>query len=161
MGSEMCIRDRLKLGRVDAVTVNPPFSVLLIREGFPLLAHSAKIVSFPIGGVATTLKKINQNRDQVKRVVKAEMEALRYLRQQPQGTIDLISKRFAIEPAVAADSYQIAVDAFNDGRILLPAMERLLDADKRDGNIAKSVTVDQVADPSLAEEIFKELYSGR
>ena len=161
LGDHKTLYEALKLGRVDAVTVNPPFSVLLIREGFPLLAHSAKIVSFPIGGVATTLKKINQNRDQVKRVVRAEMEALRYLRQQPQGTIDLISKRFAIEPAVAADSYQIAIDAFNDGRILLPAMERLLDADKRDGNIAKSVTVDQVADPSLAEEIFKELYSGR
>ena len=161
LGDHKTLYEALKLGRVDAVTVNPPFSVLLIREGFPLLAHSAKIVSFPIGGIATTLKKISQNRDQVKRVVRAEMEALRYLRQQPQGTIDLISKRFAIEPAVAADSYQIAVDAFNDGRILFPAMERLLDADKRDGNIAKSVTVDQVADPSLAEEIFKELYSGR
>ena len=161
LGDHKTLYEALKLGRVDAVTVNPPFSVLLMREGFPLLAHSAKIVSFPIGGVATTLKKINQNHDQVKRVVKAEMEALRYLRQQPQGTIDLISKRFAIEPAVAAESYQIAVDAFNDGRILFPAMERLLDADKRDGNIAKSVTVDQVADPSLAEEIFKELYSGR
>ena len=161
LGDHKTLYEALKLGRVDAVTVNPPFSVLLMREGFPLLAHSAKIVSFPIGGVATTLKKINQNRDQVKRVVKAEMEALKYLRQQPQGTIDLISKRFAIEPAVATESYQIAVDAFNDGRILFPAMERLLDADKRDGNIAKSVTVDQVADPSLAEEIFKELYSSR
>jgi NitT/TauT family transport system substrate-binding protein len=161
LGDHKTLYEALKLGRVDAVTVNPPFSVLLMREGFPLLAHSAKIVSFPIGGVATTLKKINQNRDQVKRVVKAEMEALRYLRQQPQGTIDLISKRFAIEPAVAAESYQIAVDAFNDGRILFPAMERLLDADKRDGTIAKSVTVDQVAEPSLAEEIFKELYSSR
>jgi hypothetical protein len=83
------------------------------------------------------------------------------LRQQPQGTIDVISKRFAIEPVVAADSYKVAVDAFNDGRILLPAMERLLDADKRDGAIDKSVTVDQVADVSLAEEVFKELSTGR
>jgi hypothetical protein len=62
---------------------------------------------------------------------------------------------------VAADSYKVAVDAFNDGRILLPAMERLLDADKRDGAIDKSVTVDQVADVSLAEEVFKELSTGR
>ncbi|HSE87576.1 MAG TPA: ABC transporter substrate-binding protein [Candidatus Binatia bacterium] len=161
LGDHKTLYEALKLGRVDAVTVNPPFSVLLMREAFPLLAHSAKIVSFPIGGVATTLRKINQNRDQVKRVLRAEMEALRYLRQQPQGTIDVISNRFAIEPAVAAESYKIAVDAFNDGRILFPAMDRLLDADKRDGAIDKSVTVDQVADASLAEEVFKELGRGR
>jgi NitT/TauT family transport system substrate-binding protein len=161
LGDHQRLYEALKLGRVDAVTVNPPFSVLLIREGFPLLAHSAKIVSFPIGGVATTLKKINQNRDQVRRVVKAEMEALRYVRQQPQGTIELIGKRFAIEPGVAAESYKLAVDAFNDGRILFAAMEGLLDADKKAGAIDKSVTVDQVADPSFAEEVFKELYSAR
>jgi NitT/TauT family transport system substrate-binding protein len=161
LGDHKTLYEALKLGRVDAVTVNPPFSVLLMREGFPLMAHSAKIVSFPIGGVATTIRKISQNRDQVKCVLKAEMEALRYLRRQPQGTIDLISKRFAIEPEVAAESYRIAVDAFNDGRILSPAMERLLDADKRDGAIAKSVTVDQVTDASLAEEVFKELTLGR
>jgi hypothetical protein len=40
-------------------------------------------------------------------------------------------------------------------------MERLLDADKRDGAIAKSVTVDHVTDASLAEEVFKELTAGR
>jgi hypothetical protein len=83
------------------------------------------------------------------------------VRQQPQGTIDVISRRFAIEPAVAAESYRIAVDASNDGRIVHAAMERLLDADKRDGAIAKSVTVDQVAEAALAEEVFKEMGAGR
>ena len=157
LGDHKTLYEALKLGRVDAVTVNPPFSVLLIREGFPLLAHSAKIVSFPIGGVATTLKKINQNRDQVKRVVKAEMEALRYLRQQPQGTIDLISKRFAIEPAVAADSYRLVIGAFSDGKISLQGVEKLLDSDKADGAIPKSVTVNQVVDVSLVEEMLRDM----
>jgi NitT/TauT family transport system substrate-binding protein len=161
LGDHRTLYEALKQGRVDAATVNPPFSVLLQREGFPLVAHSAKLISFPIAGLSTTVRKIQQNRAQVKRVLRAEMEALRYLRQQPQGTIDLISKRFATDAAVAAESYRLAIDAFNDGRISSQAMDRLLDADKKAGAVPKSVTIDQVADASLAEEVFKEMGGGR
>jgi len=157
LGDHRTLYEALKQGRVDAVTVNPPFSVLLKKEGFPLLAHSAKIVAFPIAGLSTTLRKITQNRAQVKKVLRADMEALRYLRQQPQGTIDLIAKRFAADPAVAAESYRMVIDSFNDGRISSEAMDKLLDSDKKVGAIPQSITLDQVADPSLAEEVFKEM----
>ena len=161
LGDHRTLYEALKQGRVDAATVNPPFSVMLQRERFPLIAHSAKLISFPIAGLSTTVRKINQNRAQVKRVIRAEMEALRYLRQQPQGTIDLISKRFATDAEVAADSYRLAIDAFNDGRISFQGMERLLDSDKKAGAIPKSVTVDQVVEASLAEEVFKEMGGSR
>ena len=157
LGDHKFLYEALKAGRVDAVTINPPFSVLLRREGFPLLANAAKIVTFPFGGLATSLKNINENRVQVKRVLKAEIEALRYLRNQPQGTIDLISKRFAIDPSVADESYRLVIEAFTDGKISSRGVEILLDMDKKDGAISNAVTVNHLVDPSLAEEVFREM----
>jgi NitT/TauT family transport system substrate-binding protein len=161
LGDHNYMFEALKLGRVDAVTINPPYSVLLKREGFPLLADAAKIVSFPFGGLATTLKKIQENRAQVKRVLKAELEALRYIHKQSQGTIDLISRRFSMEQSVAADSYRLVIGAFSDGKVSLQGVERMLDSDKADGAIPKSVTVNQVVDVSLLEEVLKEIDAGR
>ena len=157
LGDHKFLYEALKAGRVDAVTINPPYSVLLRREGFPLLANAAKIVTFPFGGLATSLKNIHENRVQVKKVLKAEIEALRYLRNQPQGTIDLISKRFAIDPSVADESYRLVIEAFTDGKISSRGVEILLDMDKKDGAISNAVTVNQVVDPSLAEEVFREM----
>jgi ABC-type nitrate/sulfonate/bicarbonate transport system substrate-binding protein len=157
LGDHNYMFEALKLGRVDAVTINPPYSVLLKREGFLLLADAAKVVSFPFGGLATTLKKIHDNRAQVKKVLKAELEALRYIHKQAQGTTDLISRRFAMEHSVAAESYRLVIGAFSDGKISLQGVEKLLDSDKADGAILKSVTVNQVVDVSLVEEVLRDM----
>jgi NitT/TauT family transport system substrate-binding protein len=157
LGDHKFLYEALKAGRVDAVTINPPFSVLLRREGFPLLANAAKIVTFPFGGLATSLKNIVENRAQVKKVLKAEIEALRYLRTEPRGTVDLISKRFATDQSVAEDSYRLVIEAFTDGKISPRGVEILLDMDKKEGSISNAVSVNQVVDSSLAEEVFREM----
>ena len=68
IGDEKLMYEALKIRRVDAVMVAPPFSVLLKREGFPLLAHTAQVLSIPFVGLSTTVEKIRQNRSQVKRL---------------------------------------------------------------------------------------------
>ena len=85
------------------------------------------------------------------------MEALRYLRQQPQGTIDLISKRFATDTAVAAESYRLGDRCFQRRANFLSGdgqTPRFRQKGRRNPEIG---TVDQVADASLAEEVFKEM----
>jgi NitT/TauT family transport system substrate-binding protein len=158
IGDEKLLYEALKIQRVDAIVVAPPFSVLLKREGFPLLAHSAQLLSIPFVGLSATLEKIRQSRAQVKKVLKAEVEALRYLRDNPVGTAEVIRKRFHMDEAMARESYAAVVEAFSrDGRIPPDGVENLLDLEKKDGFIAKTVTVDQVVDFSVGEELLKEL----
>ncbi len=158
IGDEKLMYEAFKIGRVDAVMVAPPFSVVLKREGFPLLAHTAEVLSIPFVGLSATVQKINQSRPQAKRVLKAEVEALRYLRSNPRGTIEVIRKRFAMDEQIAGESYQVVVEAFSrDGRIPRQGVENLLDLEKKGGFVPKSVTVDQVVDFSLGEEALKEL----
>jgi len=158
IGEEKFMAEALKVRHVDAVMVAPPFSIVLKREGFPLLAHTAQIVSIPFVGLSTTVEKLRQNRSQVKKALRAEMEALRYLRENPAGSVEVIRKRFAMDEAMARESYAAVLDAFSkDGRIDAQGIDNLLDLEKRTGLIAKTVTVDQVVDISVGEEVLKEL----
>ena len=157
VGDQKLVYQALKIGRVDAVMVDPPFSVMLKREGFPILARVSDVVPIPAGGLGTTLRKINNNRSQVKRVLKADLESLRYLRSNPQEIKKLMQKRFALDTQMAEDTYNFVLGFFSlDGRIPREGIKVLLDLDKESGVIPHSVTVDQVADFSLVEEVLRE-----
>jgi len=158
IGDEKLMYEALKIGRVDAVMVAPPYSVVLKRDGHPLLAHTSEVLSIPFVGLSTTVQKISRNRAQVKRVFKAEIEALRYLRANPGGTIEVIRRRFAMDEAMARESYQAVIGAFSrDGGMSPSGVETLLDLEKKDNLIPKSVTADQVVDFTIGQEAVKEL----
>jgi ABC-type nitrate/sulfonate/bicarbonate transport system substrate-binding protein len=102
--------------------------------------------------------KIRQNRSQVKRVLKSEIEALRYLSADAAGSTEIIRKRFAMDDALARDTYAIVVNSYSrDGRVDQAGVENLLDMERKAGLIPKTMTVDQVIDASIAEEVLKEM----
>jgi len=157
IGEEKFVVEAFKTKRVDAILVAPPFSILMKREGFTALANTADVVSIPLAGLSATVEKIKQNRSQVKRVLKSEIEALRYLREDAAGSIEVIRRRFAMDDAMARESYEVVVNAFSkDGRVDQAGVENLLEIERKAG-LSKTVTIDQVIDASIAEEVLKEL----
>jgi len=158
IGEEKLMYDTFKMGRVDAIVVAPPFSVQLKREGFPILAQTADHVVIPFSGLGTTIDRIKNNRAQVKRVLKAEIEALRFIQNNAAGTTEVIRKRFHMDEKLARESYDVVVDAFSrDGRVPLDGVDILLQIEKDAKNIPATVTPQMIVDPSLAEEALKEL----
>lgn len=158
IGEEKFVVEALKARRVDAILVAPPFSIIMKREGFAVLANAADVVSFPLAGLSTTVDKLKQNRGQVKRVLKSEIEALRTLRDDPAGSTEIIRKRFVMDAALARDTYAIVAGSYSrDGRVDQPGVENILDMERKAGLIPKTMTVDQVIDASIAEEVLKEM----
>jgi NitT/TauT family transport system substrate-binding protein len=158
IGDEKLMYEAFKIGRVDAVVVAPPFSVLLKREGFPLLAHTAQLLTFPFSGVGTTTDRIARNRAQVKRVLKGEIEALRFIRANPTGTTEVIRKRFNMDEPMARESYEVVVDAYSrDARVPLEGVETLLAIEKAANQIPQNITADMIVDSTLVDEALKEL----
>ena len=142
--------EAFKIGRVDAVVVAPPFSVLLKREGFPLLAHTAQILTFPFSGIGTTTDRIGRNRTQVKKVLKGEIEALQFIRTNAAGTTEVIRKRFHMDERMARESYEVVVDAYSrDARVPLDGVETLLSIEKAANQIPQHITADMIVDNSL------------
>ena len=158
IGDEKLMYDAFKIGRVDAVVIAPPFSVQLKREGFPLLAHTAQHVTIPFSGLGTTIERIKGNRAQIKKLLKAEIEALRYIQANAAGTTDVIRKRFKMDEKLARESYDVVVDAFSrDGRVPLDGVDILLQIEKDAKQIPLTITPQMVVEPSLGEEALKEL----
>jgi ABC-type nitrate/sulfonate/bicarbonate transport system substrate-binding protein len=160
IGEEKLMVDTFKMGRVDSIVVAPPFSVQLKREGFPILAQTADHVVIPFAGLGATLDKIKSNRPQVKRLVKAEIDALRFIQNNIPGTTEVIRKRFNMDEKLARESYDAVVNAFSrDGRVPLDGVDILLQIEKDQKVIPPTVTPQMVVDPSLVEEALKELAS--
>jgi ABC-type nitrate/sulfonate/bicarbonate transport system substrate-binding protein len=157
IGDEKLMYDAFKIGRVDAIVVAPPFSVQLKREGFPLLAHTADYVTIPFSGLGTTMDRIKSNRAQIKRLLKAEIEALRYIQANAAGTTEVIRKRFSMDEKLARESYDVVVNAFSrDGRVPLDGVDILLQIEKDAKQIPPTVTPQMVVEQSLVEEALKE-----
>jgi NitT/TauT family transport system substrate-binding protein len=158
IGDEKLMYDAFKIGRVDCIVVAPPYSVLAKREGYPLLANTAQYVTIPFSGLGTTIDRIKSNRGQIKRILKAEIEALRFIQGNAAGTTDVIRKRFNMDEKLARESYDVVVDAFSrDGRVPLDGVDILLGIEKDAKQIPLTVTPQMVVDSSLAEEALKEL----
>jgi NitT/TauT family transport system substrate-binding protein len=158
IGDEKLMVDAFKFGRVDSIVVAPPFSVQLKREGFPILAQTADHVVIPFSGLGTTIERIKNNRAQVKKLLKAEIEALRMIQANPAAITDVIRKRFHMEEKLARESYDVVVNAFSkDGRVPLDGVDILLQIEKDAKQIPLTITPQMVVDSSLAEEALKEL----
>ena len=158
IGDEKLMYDAFKIGRVESIVVAPPFSVQLKREGFPLLAQTADYVTIPFSGLGTTTDRIKNNRAQIKRLLKAEIEALRFIQGNAAGTTDVIRKRFKMDEKLARESYDVVVNAFSrDGRVPLDGVDILLQIEKDAKQIPPTVTPQMVVEPSLMEETLKEL----
>ncbi|HUF43500.1 MAG TPA: hypothetical protein VMR20_16215, partial [Verrucomicrobiae bacterium] len=95
---------------------------------------------------------------QVIRVLKAEIEAMRYIHADPAGTTDVIRRRFNMDEKFARESYDVVVGAFNrDGRVPLDGVDILLQIEKDQKLIPATVTPQMVVETSLVEAALKEL----
>jgi NitT/TauT family transport system substrate-binding protein len=158
IGDEKLLYDALKIGRVDGVVVAPPYSVQLKREGFPLLANTAQYVTVPFSGLGATIERIKNNRPQIKKVLKGEIEALRFIHDDAAGTTDVIRKRFHMDEKLARESYDVSVDAFSrDGRVPFDGVDVLLQIEKDAKQIPPTITPQMVVEPSLADEALADL----
>ena len=92
VGNEAVRVEQLRAKQIHAAMINPPMSVMMKREGFGLLLHAADYVDLPLTGLGATTKKLKENPDQARRVVRALNESLHFIRQNRKETIDIFAR---------------------------------------------------------------------
>jgi NitT/TauT family transport system substrate-binding protein len=157
IGEEKLILEALLSGRIAAAAISPPWPFEAERHGFRILVKAADVVQFPFVGPSANVEKIKHKRDQVKRLIRAEMEALRFVREQREETIEIIARLFKMDREVARKSYDFTAAFFSkDGRINPDGVKRLIAIERESGGLQGDVGVSQVADMSLVEEVYRE-----
>jgi ABC-type nitrate/sulfonate/bicarbonate transport system substrate-binding protein len=156
IGEEKVILDAMLAGRIAGAAISPPWPFEAEKHGFKILVKASDVAQFPFAGICTNLDKIKGQREQIKKVIRAEVDALKFIRERRQESIDLIVKLFKMDKEIAQKSYDFVASFFSkDGRIQPEGVKRLIALEKEAGNIKDDVDVAQVADLSLIEEVLR------
>jgi NitT/TauT family transport system substrate-binding protein len=151
--------EMMKKNLVDAISIAPPGPNRLAREGFNVLGGPKDLkIGSPISAVAATDSRIKNNRDELKRVLRAVIRGLRFMHERKEEIIPIMARWLNQTQEVAKESYDSILPSFSiDGSIPDKTFEFAIDARRSTIKAEKTVPLSQVRDFSLLREVQKEL----
>ncbi len=148
----------MKQGLIAATLGAPPADFLGKKMGFVVLARAHELFNFPVTGVLASVKKIKEKPDEIKRVIKAGIKANRYIRQNRDGTIQVMMEWLKVDKEMATATYESVGKAFNDdGSLPEDGLRLLIEEAKKAGKVSREIPLSDVADLSILREAQKEL----
>ena len=104
----------LTSGLADAVCLLPPGPVLLEKDGYRIVAGPDDVkVGSPTMGLTASSKRLAEKRVEVKKVIRAIVRGLLFVRERRDDTIGIMAQWFALKPEVAARSYELILPGFS------------------------------------------------
>ena len=144
----------LHAGSIDATAIDVAFAVKAEDEGFRRLVYLGDLIELPLSGMAVTDHKLQTQRDQVRRVVRATMRGTRYFKQNRNDTVQMLADYLRITPTQAAKAYDTSINSFsNDGMISDKGVQLDVQLTKERLKLTKEIPLSQLVDWSLVKEI--------
>jgi ABC-type nitrate/sulfonate/bicarbonate transport system substrate-binding protein len=148
----------MKQGLTAATLGSPPLDFLGKKIGFVVLARSQELFSWPISGLAASVKKIKERPDEIKRVIKAGIKANRYIRQNREGTIQFMMGWMKIDKEMATATYESSWKIYNeDGSVPEDGLRLIIEEAKKAIKVDREVSFNEVVDLSILREAQREL----
>jgi NitT/TauT family transport system substrate-binding protein len=161
-GQVTVLLEALLSGRVQAAALSAPWYMRARDQGMRVLVKAPDVLHEPQNGLSVTVDRLAQQRDQVRRVVQAETQAIRFMKENRAATVALARDWLEISQADAEESYDFALPAFiPDGRIDVPGLIRYVADEKADGTLPAAFQIESILDTTLAEEALRALDAGR
>ncbi|HEY7316471.1 MAG TPA: ABC transporter substrate-binding protein [Candidatus Binatia bacterium] len=143
-------------GAVEAVSISPPYDLMLERMGYKVLAGPPE-VGMPASGLFTSDRLLKENPQMVKRTLRALIKANRFIANNRAETIAVMLKWLPQAADAAARSYDIELKALTpDGQMTDAEMDALIE---RLGE--KKRPLDEVRDFSPVRQAIKELNASK
>lgn len=147
----------LAAGSLHGAMLVPPYDGIMARKGYRRLVSAVDLLEYPQGGIATTDKKLKEKPAQVKRIIRAMIQALNEIRSERERTVSYIATRWKIDQELAAQSYDIMVRSFSkDGSASTKSIQNVIDSTKSRLQIDRAISVNDVAAFSLLGEVQRE-----
>jgi NitT/TauT family transport system substrate-binding protein len=144
----------LRTGAIDATPIDVAFAVKAEDEGFRRLVYLGDLIELPLSGMAVMESKLQKQRDQVRRVVRAGVRGARFMKQNRAETIQMLSDYLGITPPQSARAYDASINSFSsDGMISDKGVQLDVQLTKERLKITKDIPLSQLVDWSLVKEI--------
>lgn len=125
------------------------------KTGLKMLVNAADSHALLAGGLGVNLKKLRDQPDQVRRVVKAMVQALKYMQENPEGTQQVMMSWLKLDREMAADIYQMAINNYTkNGMVEESTLNALVTNMLAEAGI-KGVNVSQLTDFTLLQQVLK------
>ena len=144
----------LRAGSIDATPIDVAFAMKAEDEGFRRLLYLGDIIELPLSGIAVTDNKLQTQREQVKKVVRASLRGSRFMKQNRGETIQMLSDYLRITPSQAGKAYDTSINSFTDDGIISDKGVNLdVQLTKERLKMTKEIPLSQLVDWSLVKEI--------
>lgn len=148
----------MRQGLIAATAVPVPWDVHARKMGFNILAKAYELFNYPESGLVSTVKKINERRDELKRVIKAGIKANRYIRSNRDATIQFQMEWFRIDRELATASHDSLVRVFSDdGNLPESGLMLAIEEAKKLAKVDRQIAPSEIADLSILREAQKDL----
>jgi len=148
----------LQQGLFSATVLAPPFDFFAKKLGFRILARTLDVLTYPEGGLSTTVKKITERSDEVRRVIRAGIKANRYIRMEREGTTKFLVQWQNVNSEVAAATYNSVSRAYNDdGTVPEDGLRTVIEEAKKGAKISHEISISQVAELSILRQAQRDL----
>ena len=148
----------MKQGLAAATMGSPPLDYLGKKMGFVVLARAHELFSYPTSGLITSVKKIKEKPEEIKRVIKAGIKATRDIRRNREGTIQFMMEWSKTDKEMATAGYESVVQLFNDdGSVPEKGLLLVIEELKKLAKVEREISPGEVSDLSLLKEAQREL----
>src|ERR1044071_6377882 len=125
------------------------------KVGLKMIVNAADLHSLLAGGLAVNVKKLKEQPDQVRRMLRGMVQAQHYVRDNPEGTQQVMANWLKIDREMAADIYQMSVNNYTKNGLLDESTLNSIVASMLAEAGIKNVTPAQLVDFSLLQQVIK------
>jgi ABC-type nitrate/sulfonate/bicarbonate transport system substrate-binding protein len=142
-------------GSIDSSMMDYSEAFRAKKAGLKMMVNAADLHALLAGGLGVNIKKLKEQPDQVRRMLKAMTQALKYMQDSPEGTQQIMMNWLKIDREMAADIYQMAINNYTKNGLVEEAMlNSLVTAMLAEAGI-KGVNISQLTDFSLLHQVLK------
>jgi NitT/TauT family transport system substrate-binding protein len=152
--------DQLRMGAIDATVLTAPHCFVAERAGFKNLGSSRDTMPLPAVGIVTLERRIKEKPEQAKKVLRAVLKSLKFLRESREDAVRVAMEWLSIDRDLAERSYDVMLPNYSyDGTIPMDGLKASIDliAARSAGTARKTFTPADMIDFSLLEEARREL----
>ncbi len=157
VGSEPNRLNSLVSDRMQFTWFSPPFHMKALKAGMKALSGPKDFVKSP-NGIAANVKKLKENKEQIKKVLRMFLQTNRWIKSHPNETIDFLMSQYKLDRETAASSYDLYVPTLGDnGQIEDEYIQEIIDRWRQQTGSTATVPLDRTRDFSLVREVVGEL----
>jgi NitT/TauT family transport system substrate-binding protein len=148
----------METGSVQASMMPSPWNVRMKQKGFKEMMFAGDVISDPLNGIVTSKEKLDKNPEQVKKVLRGFLRALKAVRTEKKDVSEFMAVKFNLDVRTAEDVYSTLIQTLTeDGTVSDQLLQEQLEQVKKEGAIKKDVTVGEIVDYRLVRDIGREL----